>query len=377
MKNNITPIVKAISEIEISGNITPLMWYQNIRSYNKRGSKPHLLAITILSDIIYWYKPKYIRHEETGELVAITKKFKGNKLQRSSRQCADRFGVSEDVAYDALCFLREEGLIEITVVNERLDGGGFIKKTYLEPIPEQIKKVTFDKIDRTVKSPLEGELTEPSNHGQPNREITGITEITSTEISFKKEKNIKKRKKAVEENQNDSNTSTAENNSPKSSSSKAKKKKNSPQVAGDPPLLGDKLVEAVAHKIKPYHTKASLDRLTKEQKDCLFENWWKVYPRKQGKEDARKVFLNAVKDVGYFDFHNATVDYHQEQAKLGNTTPAKRKWIKLPAPFINSKRYMDYITVEEEKKPEPAPDIESTPVFTNQQIAEIAQAVTA
>lgn len=47
-------IVDAMGSINISGNIIPAVWYRTI---TKENGKPYLLAIVILADIVYWYRP--------------------------------------------------------------------------------------------------------------------------------------------------------------------------------------------------------------------------------------------------------------------------------------------------------------------------------
>ena len=59
-------IVDASAEISITGNITPQAWYKTIV---KETGKPHLAAIVILSDIVYWYRPTELRDESTGQIV--------------------------------------------------------------------------------------------------------------------------------------------------------------------------------------------------------------------------------------------------------------------------------------------------------------------
>lgn len=40
-------------EQNITGNIIPTIWYRTVL---KENGKPYLLAIAILSDIVYWYR---------------------------------------------------------------------------------------------------------------------------------------------------------------------------------------------------------------------------------------------------------------------------------------------------------------------------------
>ena len=94
--------VDQMNSIPISGNVTPLNWYKRVLRYN---GKPFLLAITILSDIVYWYRPVEVRDEETGRVVELRKKFKGDYLQKTYKQYADLFGETKrsiKSAFDAL-----------------------------------------------------------------------------------------------------------------------------------------------------------------------------------------------------------------------------------------------------------------------------------
>ena len=48
------PIVDEIATLNLSGNIIPESWYHTI--VNDKG-KVNCLAIHILADIVYWYRP--------------------------------------------------------------------------------------------------------------------------------------------------------------------------------------------------------------------------------------------------------------------------------------------------------------------------------
>lgn len=54
------PMVDAIGRLDFSGNMTPQIWYKTI---TKKTGKAYQLAITFLSDIVYWYKPTVVRDE--------------------------------------------------------------------------------------------------------------------------------------------------------------------------------------------------------------------------------------------------------------------------------------------------------------------------
>ena len=72
-------MVDSMAEINITGNIIPQIWYKKILRDN---GKPHLLAITILADIVYWYRPTEVRDETTSALIGFRKKFAEDLLQK-------------------------------------------------------------------------------------------------------------------------------------------------------------------------------------------------------------------------------------------------------------------------------------------------------
>jgi hypothetical protein len=94
--------VDAMGQFAISGNITPMEWYKTILREN---GKPYLLAITILSDVVYWFRPTEVRDERTGQVIGWRKKFSGDLLQKSYKQYENLFGESRrsiKAAFDAL-----------------------------------------------------------------------------------------------------------------------------------------------------------------------------------------------------------------------------------------------------------------------------------
>ena len=47
-------VVEKIGQLQITGNVIPTSWFRNITFAN---GKPHFVAITILAEIVYWYRP--------------------------------------------------------------------------------------------------------------------------------------------------------------------------------------------------------------------------------------------------------------------------------------------------------------------------------
>ena len=73
-------IVDAMGMMNISGNVISQIWYSTITRPN---GKPYLLAITLLSDIVYWYRPAEERDEQSGRVIGWKKRFKGDLLQKT------------------------------------------------------------------------------------------------------------------------------------------------------------------------------------------------------------------------------------------------------------------------------------------------------
>ena len=92
-------IVDAMGSINISGNIIPAIWYKTI---TKENGKPYLLAIVILADIVYWYRPSEVRDQGTGHILGWKKKFSEDILRQSYQYYADLFGESKKTVKTAM-----------------------------------------------------------------------------------------------------------------------------------------------------------------------------------------------------------------------------------------------------------------------------------
>lgn len=135
------PIVDAMAEINISGNVTPQIWYKTILREN---GKPYLLAIAILSDIVYWYRPLEVRNEENGGIVGWKKKFKSDLLQKSYRQYAELFGESLRSVEAAMKYLQSIGVITRVPRDVRMENGVMIYNvTFLQLNVDRLYELTY------------------------------------------------------------------------------------------------------------------------------------------------------------------------------------------------------------------------------------------
>lgn len=90
--------VKIVGELDLSGNLIPRNWYRKIKLAN---GKPNLNAITILSEIVYWYRPV-----KDGKSCP---KFAEDLWQCSYAHFEEAFGFSRKQILTAFAALKELG----------------------------------------------------------------------------------------------------------------------------------------------------------------------------------------------------------------------------------------------------------------------------
>ena len=172
---NIT--VDAMASMQLTGNIIPQIWYKQIVRDN---GKPHLLAISILADIVYWYRPTEIRDSGTGQFMGFKKKFSGDLLQRSYQQIADQFGESKRSVTDAIIRLENLGVLSRVFRTINVGGSVFNNVLYLELHPDKLYEITFpsaEETEREIKNPEEIEVKSNKNTPLPQNLGTGVTKF--------------------------------------------------------------------------------------------------------------------------------------------------------------------------------------------------------
>jgi len=140
-------IVQAVGALHFAGNVTPHLWYRTLRATNNKpdpDGKAHLVAITILGEIVYWYRPRIELDHQTGQIVSIHKRFPGDKLRRSIPSFMAKFGLTDRQVRDALDFLAKEvGVItkELRTVGEGDERRGNV--LFLEIVPDVLRQITL------------------------------------------------------------------------------------------------------------------------------------------------------------------------------------------------------------------------------------------
>ena len=198
------PTCDQLREVAFTGNVIPQIWYRVFVKSDLKHPKPHLLAINILADIVYWYRPREIRDEGSGQVIGYQKKFKDDLLQRSYAQIAEQFGCSAGQAKDAIVFLEEMGVVRREFRTLRSNGMVYANVLYLALDVERLKTLTYpcgeispdgcpeesegasEDISGTPVSEFRGGCAEISTHpyGKFPQTNTENTTKTSTEISI-------------------------------------------------------------------------------------------------------------------------------------------------------------------------------------------------
>ena len=84
--------VDRMANFAITGNVVPQTWYRTIL---RETGKPHLLAIMILSDIVYWYRPKEVRDEVTGHFGDMKNGLQGTSFRNLMKNTQSCMGKTE------------------------------------------------------------------------------------------------------------------------------------------------------------------------------------------------------------------------------------------------------------------------------------------
>jgi len=161
-------IVMQVGEMNFEGNIIPQSWFEHLKY---PSGKPYLIAVVILSEIVYWFRPREIRDERTGRPICYEKKFKGDALQRSYESFANQFGFTKREATDAIKYLVSEGIIRTELRTVTFDNKfKFPNVMFITMVPERLGEITHGRrpshvpVQRRMAS-AETEGVSPSNGG--------------------------------------------------------------------------------------------------------------------------------------------------------------------------------------------------------------------
>ena len=143
MKVNKTGVksVDDLHGISFTGNIIPHSWFKAIRM---KDGRPDQTAINILSEILYWHRPREECGDDEAGGVTLRKKFKADLLQINYSQLENKFGFTSDMSRRAIENLESLGLIKRRFRTITTDGGMKLSNVmYIELFTDRLLEITF------------------------------------------------------------------------------------------------------------------------------------------------------------------------------------------------------------------------------------------
>lgn len=211
--------VDAMAKINLTGNIIPANWFRTITRYN---GKPYMLAICILSELCYWYRPQEVRDERSGNIVEYRKRFRGDMLQKNYQDLADRFGESKRSVKAATDRLEELGVIRKEWRNLKLRNGAVINNVLfidlnvdilsgltfgysesVEEISEEIAQSEENTESEEIENPEEFEYSIEPEASDKSEKSEAVVDSSLDELSYARNKVRNKIRRATEDERPD------------------------------------------------------------------------------------------------------------------------------------------------------------------------------
>ena len=171
-------IVDAIGKLNITGNVIPESWFRTVVNNN---NKPNRNAIMLLSEIVYWYRPKEERDEITNS-TSYKKKFRdADYVQLGYEQLCKKFNLSQKQVREGLKLLESLNVIKRHCRNVHIEMGTLHNVLFIELIPEGLEAITYiDNASDSANTPFpQGNGTLPSREPYPSQNENTYTKNMS------------------------------------------------------------------------------------------------------------------------------------------------------------------------------------------------------
>lgn len=134
------PVVSQLAQLNITGDVIPRIWNKQIC---RADGKPYDIAVRLLADIVFWYRPVEVYDEVSGALVETRKRFKADKIQRDYAMMGEEYGYTKNQVRDALAHLAGMGLIDLEFRHPYVAGRQLGNVLYIGLDPVRLKEITF------------------------------------------------------------------------------------------------------------------------------------------------------------------------------------------------------------------------------------------
>jgi hypothetical protein len=155
---------KTIYPSILTGNITPNDWYEKFT--NSRG-RPDLSLISVLSEIVYWYRPKRIKDSQTGDITYVNK-FLGDAWQTSYEHFEKKFGFNREKLRRIFVKLEQMGICSREFRNVKLRGQTYNNRLFIHLSSLFLSSYTDNKNFaelKTHKNHVKSEYSTPKREG--------------------------------------------------------------------------------------------------------------------------------------------------------------------------------------------------------------------
>lgn len=137
-------LICQLGQLHFEGNIVPPSWYQHLKY---PSGKPYHIAITLLAEIVYWFRPRMVRDEHTGDFLGWAKKFRGDGIQRSYAAWGAPFGFTKRESADAIKYLVAECYITTDIRDVNLPDGTLRPNVVVvtSVSPDRLREITYSR----------------------------------------------------------------------------------------------------------------------------------------------------------------------------------------------------------------------------------------
>ncbi len=135
----------------LNGHVIDHTWYKFIRwqfTKKKPEGKPHPSAISLLSDVCYWYRPT-VEKDESGN-VTLNKKFRSDILQRSYVQIEDSLGFTKAEARSGFDTLKRLGICKLVFRTITRGGIKISNVMFINFNPIRLKELIDDELKKSI-----------------------------------------------------------------------------------------------------------------------------------------------------------------------------------------------------------------------------------
>ncbi len=124
------------------GNIIPSEWY--LKFTNNRGA-PDLSLMSVLSEIVYWYRPKRVKDSNTGDITHVNK-FLGDTWQTSYEHFERKFGFNREKLRRIFVKLEQMGICSREFRTVKLRGQAYNNRLFIHLSSDFLNSCISNKI---------------------------------------------------------------------------------------------------------------------------------------------------------------------------------------------------------------------------------------